>query len=160
MFPSSNVTSAQFGRGKKRDSRNVSEMGRTCGRGGRGGHGHGGNHNNRDNVVNGVDDISDPTRYFSKEEWSKLDNATHKRILDDSDRANLKKLKTRFNVSAIVTEDQNCLVASIINGIMNASAQNVAPPESVQIPSRHGSCISSVNNFSAEKNKSLKVVLT
>jgi hypothetical protein len=31
MFPSSNVSSAQFGKGKKRDSRNVSEMGRSGG---------------------------------------------------------------------------------------------------------------------------------
>jgi hypothetical protein len=96
--------------------------------------------------VNGVD-ISDPTRYFSKEEWSKLDNDTRKRILDNPERASKKKAKTGSNVSAIVTaseEEQNRLVASIINGVMNASAQNVAPPESVQVPARHGSRVSAI----------------
>jgi len=114
-----------------------------CGCGGRGGHGrggHGGNHNNRGNIINGVD-ICDPTRYFPREEWSKLDNATHKRILDSPDMIKKKNLMTGSNVSAIVTvneEVQHCLVASINNCVMIASAQNVAPPESVQIPSRHG----------------------
>jgi hypothetical protein len=97
-------------------------------------------------VVNGVD-ISDPTRYFSKEEWSRLDNDTRKRILENPERANKKKARTDANISAIVTaseEEQKRLVASIINGVMNASAQNVAPPESVNVPSRHGSHVSSV----------------
>jgi hypothetical protein len=96
--------------------------------------------------VNGVD-ISDPTRYFSKEEWSKLDNDTRKRILDNPDRASKKKARTGSSVSSIVTaseEEQNRLVASIINGVMNASAQNVAPPESVQVPPRHGSRVSAI----------------
>jgi hypothetical protein len=98
-------------------------------------------------MVNGVD-ISDPTYYFSKEEWSKLDGESRKRIMDNPYRMSKKKARTGSNVSSIVTaseEEQNRLVASIINGVMNASAQNVGPPESVQVPPpRHGSRVSAI----------------
>jgi hypothetical protein len=80
LLPSSNVSSsAQFGRGKKRDSRNVSEMGRNGGRGGHGGcdgngrGGCGGRNNANGKIVHCID-ISDLTHYLSREKWYKLDN--------------------------------------------------------------------------------------
>jgi hypothetical protein len=62
IFPSSNVSSTSFGKGKQRGgSRNVSSLGNK------------GKKNGKRSIVeknNGVD-ISDLTRYYSKEEWKK-----------------------------------------------------------------------------------------
>jgi hypothetical protein len=72
IFPSSNVASTSFGKGKNRNpNRNVSSLGNRNKQGG------------KRSIVeknNGVD-ISDLTRFYTKEEWKKLDADVKKRIL-------------------------------------------------------------------------------
>jgi hypothetical protein len=71
FFPSSNVASLNFGKGRNRGSRNVSST-KQCGQNGK-----------RKGLIvknNGVD-INDLMRFYTKEEWKKLDADVKKRIL-------------------------------------------------------------------------------
>jgi hypothetical protein len=133
IFPSSNVASSTFGKGKQRGgNRNVSSA-NGCKRGG------------KRSIVeknNGVD-ISDLTRYYSKEEWRKLDADVRKRILDNPARKKLREEKSQQRgVSAIGSglsqpppssdathvsidkESEDRIVAAVMRGVMASSLPN------------------------------------
>jgi len=93
IFPSSNVSSSNFGKGKTRGSRNVSSSKQN---------GH--NKGKRKGLIvknNGVD-ISDLTRFYTKEEWKKLDPDVKKRILESPacKKKNLKRISVASQQSA------------------------------------------------------------
>ena len=136
IFPSSNVASSNFGKGKNRGSRNVSAIKQNGQRG-----------KKKGLIVknNGVD-ISDLTRYYSKEEWRKLDSDVKKKILDAPARKNLRAEKDKRDISAIdvtslrsggskdgisvVTgssidkDSEDRIVAAVIRGVMESSRTN------------------------------------
>jgi hypothetical protein len=135
IFPSSNVASSTYGKGKHRNSnRNVSSLKNRRQRGKR--------------LIaeknNGVD-ISDLTRYYSKEEWKRLDADVRKRILDNPARKKLRseKEQQKRDISAVgaggqvpidsnssvVTnsidkESEDRIVAAVIRGVMESSRSN------------------------------------
>jgi hypothetical protein len=130
VFPKNNPHSQSYngGRGGRSHQRNISFAGRH-GRGrGRGRSGHGGrggrggrhsdnvnNGNQNGNIVNGVD-ASDTTRYYSKQEWAKLDFHTRKRILDDPTR----KSKRGKSISALVSSDEGrSVIASVMTELLS-----------------------------------------
>jgi hypothetical protein len=146
IFPNSNVASISFGKGKYK-GRNVSSL-----------HGKGKNKGKRKNgkeMNNGVD-VSDRTRYFSKDEWKKLDNDVRKKILDDPERQKLKKQKAERhvnevdssnrnpgdNASVISKESEERMVAAIIRGVMQSSQEDANPSgrsvQQVAMGPRHG----------------------
>jgi hypothetical protein len=104
---------------------------------------------------NGVD-VSDRTRYFSKDEWKKLDNDVRKKILDDPERQKLKKQKAERhvnevdssnrnpgdNASVISKESEERMVAAIIRGVMQSSQEDANPSgrsvQQVAMGPRHG----------------------
>jgi len=134
IFPSSNVASSTFGKGKQRASnRNVSSLKRRQQRGKR-------------SIVeknNGVD-ISDLTRFYSKEEWKKLDADVKKRILENPARKKLREEKAQRDVSAVASgasqpsstgagtvvtnsvdkEIEDRIVAAVLRGVMASSVTN------------------------------------
>jgi hypothetical protein len=124
IFPSSNVSSTQFGKGKPR--RSVASA-RTS------------NGKRKGRIVeknNGVD-ISDVTRYFSPEEWKKLDPDIRRKILDHPERKKRRTNaanKSRSVSSATVTDSSNStvssgldkesedrIVAAVLRGVMESS---------------------------------------
>ena len=111
------------GRGFQRGGRGYHSRGRGRGRSGRGGRGGRGQHGKKFN--NGVD-ISDPTRFFSDEEWDKLDNDTRREIVQNPERRNAiesrKRKAAAANLGSRYISDGD--TAAIINGVMNASRQN------------------------------------
>jgi hypothetical protein len=159
IFPSSNVASSNFGKGKNRGGRNVSSMKQSGQRGKRKGL-----------IVknNGVD-ISDLTRYYSKEEWRKLDADVKKKILEAPARKKLRAEKDKRDISAIgvsavgsggskdgvsvVTgssidkESEDRIVAAVIRGVMESSRTNQEERNVGEVASHtpsHGSRVGSV----------------
>jgi hypothetical protein len=157
IFPSSNVSSSSFGKGRQRGgSRNVSSLGNR------------GKRNGKRSIVeknNGVD-ISDLTRYYTKEEWKKLDANVKKRILENPARKKLREEKEQQrNVSAlglngtqppppgdasVVTgsidkESEDRIVAAVLRGVMASSLSNLDRNvgEVTTNPAAHGSRIGS-----------------
>ena len=131
IFPNSQPASGRY---KKRGYRNVSSYHRggrggrgRGGRGGRGrGRGRGGNNSNK--MENGVD-ISDPCRWYTKDEMYKLSADTKSYILNHPNRAaaiearkrnkrNNSSTTTNNNSSESTGEDRLC--AAVITGVMNA----------------------------------------
>lgn len=135
VFPKNNPHSQSYngGRGPRNNSCNISYTGRSTGRGrgrrcgghggrgGRGGyHGNDGNANNNSFIVNGVD-VSDTTRYYTKQEWSKLDSHTKKRILDDPNR----KSKRGKSVAALVSSDEGrSVIASVVTELLSSQSDS------------------------------------
>jgi hypothetical protein len=135
IFPSSNVASSNFGKGKQRNTnRNVSSLNNRNRSGG------------KRSIVeknNGVD-ISDLTRFYTKEEWKKVDADVKKRILENPARKKLREEKKQREVSSIVTgagkkvssdeasivtnsidkESEDRIVAAVIRGVMESSVTN------------------------------------
>lgn len=125
IFPSSNVASLSFTKGRPK-TRNVSSA-----------HSHKGKKKRLIVESNNGVNISDPTRYFSKEEWDKLDPDTRKKILDNPDRKRRRtdKQKGRArNTSSVVVSDkshdslesgskesEDRMVSAIIRGVMESS---------------------------------------
>jgi hypothetical protein len=156
IFPSSNVASSTFGKGKQRGSnnRNVSSLKNRKQKGKR-------------SIVeknNGVD-ISDLTRYYSKDEWRKLDADVKKRILDNPARKKLRTEKEQRDVSAVGTgaaqsappsgasvvtnsidkESEDRIVAAVIRGVIASSVTNQDRNiGEVAIRPAHGSRVGSV----------------
>jgi hypothetical protein len=159
IFPSSNVASATYGKGKQRNaSRNISSLKNRRQKGKR-------------LIVeknNGVD-ISDLTRYYSKEEWKKLDADVKKRILENPTRKKIRAEKDqKRDISAVITgnqlqndansgivtnsidkESEDRIVAAVIRGVIESSRSNQGQEQdrSVgQVVSRptHGSHVGSV----------------
>jgi hypothetical protein len=61
-------------------------------------------------------DVSDTTRYYSKQEWAKLDFHTRKRILDDPTR----KSKRGKSISALVSSDEGrSVIASVMTELLS-----------------------------------------
>ena len=133
IFPNLNVASISFGKGKNK-GRNVSSItgkGKREGKKGK---------RNRGKVLNNGVDISDHTRYYSKEEWAKLDSDVRKKILDDPERQKLKKQKNDRNINAVNTnsggsggseaasvmskESEDRMVAAILRGVMQSSQED------------------------------------
>lgn len=151
IFPSSNVSSLAFGKGPKSrgGSRNVSTTGSGRRKGKRG--------NNKMN--NGVD-ISDPTRYFSKAEWRKLDDDVRSKILADPERAKKKKAKTERSISSVTSDSQSIIIdmpketeERIVAAVMKASREQgdgtstvlknaTGPRHGSRVPSSIGSVVS------------------
>lgn len=128
IFPNSNVASISFGKGKYK-GRNVSAIK------GKGKKKRAGGKNVEMN--NGVD-VTDRTRYYSKDEWKKLDPDVRKKILDDPERQRIKKQKLSRNVNEVDTnrntsgtdasssmskESEERMVAAIIRGVMQSSQE-------------------------------------
>lgn len=148
IFPNSNVASFTFGKGRNKN-RNVSSVNNK----GRNGKRKGGKEMN-----NGVD-ISDRTRYYTREEWGKLDAASRKKILDDPERQKLKKQKAERSINAVknggkvsgsddatsvISKDsEERMVAAIIRGVMQSSQEDASSNgrsiQQVAIGPRHGS---------------------
>lgn len=160
IFPGSNVNSANFQKGKLR-GRNISRIG-TNKRGGKG----------AKKKVNGVD-ITDPTRYFSPEEWKKLDRDTRKSILDNPERKKKKderessgnknakrgisEAKTTDKKDDDEVEKRNSLIASIVTGVMNAQQQVQDGEKKTPAGPKHGSrAVSSVDSSKTERRVKLK----
>jgi hypothetical protein len=155
IFPMSNVASLNFSRGTGRSrggGRNVSSAGRGRGRG----RGRGGEKRSR-NFNNGVD-ISDPTRFYTKEEWSRLDAETKKKILDNPQRKK-KKLERETNAvstqsksspgddasltsAAASKEAEDRMVSAIIRGVLKSTGEEASASgrsiNQVSIGPRHG----------------------
>lgn len=144
IFPSSNVASASFGKAPKSrpsGNRSISSAGTFKRKGKR-------------QIVksnNGVD-ISDTTRYFSKEEWKKLDDDVRKKILDDPERLKKKRAKTGVKVNAVSTSSQSVLSEisretedRIIAAVLRASKEQADSDGSTPKVAgpRHGSRVSS-----------------
>lgn len=89
IFPNSNVASISFGKGKYK-GRNVSSL-----------NGKGRKRNKSGKEMNNGVDILDRTRYFSKDEWKKLDSEARKKILEDPERIKLKKQKEACKVNEV-----------------------------------------------------------
>ncbi len=144
IFPSANVASISFGKGPKTRSGpiNISSTGA-------------GKKKGKRFIVksnNGVD-ISDTTRYFSKEEWKKLDDGVRKRILEDPERLKNKKVRPDRKISgvssggsSIVSEISRETEDRIIAAVIQASKEQAENDASVQKSasgSRHGSRVTS-----------------
>ena len=139
IFPTSNVASISFGRGNNRSKggRNVSSAGRGRGRGGG---------KRRGTFNNGID-ISDQTRYYSKEEWAKLDPEVKKKILDNPERKKKKAARATSAVSsqntsqlgdevsvlsAAASKDaEDRMVSAIIRGVLKSSGEEASSSRSV-----------------------------
>lgn len=157
IFPGSNVSSANYHKGKSKGTRNVSKVGVRRGK--------------AKKKMNGVD-VSDPTRYFSPEEWKKLDKETRKAILEDPDRKKMKderdssskKSKRSINevhTSKAETADeiakQNNLIASIVTGVVNAQHQIQDGDKKTSTGPRHGSrAVGSVDTTKTERRVRFK----
>lgn len=124
IFPASNVTSANFGKGKTRQ-RNVSSAKTIRGK-------------RKGQIVeknNGVD-VSDLTRYYSKDEWKKLDNDTKRKILENPERKRAKADKEKRKVATITSdghsnasssidkESEDRIVAAVLRGVIESSRTN------------------------------------
>lgn len=131
IFPSSNIASVNFGKGKGK-GQNMSSTGTRARCGKRKG--------GPSNKNNGVD-ISDPTRYFSKEEWKKLDADVRKKILDNPERKKKKLARTTSTLSTNSTtpgnndqslansdasskETEDRMVTAIIRGVLQSSGED------------------------------------
>jgi hypothetical protein len=128
IFPNSNVASISFGKGKYK-GRNVSLM-----------NGKGRKRNKNGKEINNGVDITDRTRYFSKDEWKKLDPEARKKILEDPERIKLKKQKEARKVSemestqnanagtdaasVISKESEERMISAIIRGVMQSSQED------------------------------------
>lgn len=151
IFPSSNVASASFGRGNKSKGRNVSSAGRGKNKGGK----RKGTHHN------GVD-ISDQTRYYSKEEWAKLDAEVKRKILDNPERKRKKAARSTSAVSthsssspsdevsifsAAASKDaEDRMVSAIIRGVLKSTGEEASGSRSVNqlsVGPRHGGRVTS-----------------
>lgn len=134
IFPSSNVASSTFGKGKQRGTnRNVSSLKNRKQKGKR-------------LIVennNGVD-ISDLTRFYSKEEWKKLDADVRKKILENPARKKLRAEREHRGVSAFVSgtpqsapaqgssvitnsidkDSEDRIVAAVLRGVIESSRSN------------------------------------
>jgi len=107
--------------------------GRTGGRGGRGGRGRG--NNNMASKENGID-ISDPTRWYEKEELNALSRETRNYILQHPDRKRAieERKKNRdgrretstVNSAADAEAERGLLVTAMINAQRNAASTNTA----------------------------------
>mmetsp|Transcript_17387 Transcript_17387/g.32981 ORF Transcript_17387/g.32981 Transcript_17387/m.32981 type:complete len:181 (-) Transcript_17387:786-1328(-) len=149
IFPTSNVASISFGRGNNRSKggRNVSSAGRGRGRGG----------GKRKGTFNNGIDISDQTRYYSKEEWAKIDPEVRKKILDNPERKKKKAARLTSAVSsqnnsqhgdevsvlsAAASKDaEDRMVSAIIRGVLKSSGEEASSGRSVSQASvgpRHG----------------------
>jgi hypothetical protein len=133
IFPASNVASVNFGKGKNRGGRNVSSLK------------NGGKKGKRKGLIvdknNGVD-ISDLTRFYSKEEWKKLDADVRKKILESPARKKLRTEKDQRGVSSVEKnvgskdgvsvvsgssldkESEDRIVAAVIRGVIESSRTN------------------------------------
>jgi hypothetical protein len=150
IFPMSNVASINFGRGNSRlkGGRNVSSAGRGRGRGG----------GKRKGTFNNGIDVSDQTRYYSKEEWAKLDPEVKKKILDNPERKKKKAARLTSAVSSHSTSQhggdevsvlsaatskdaEDRMVSAIIRGVLKSSGEDASSNRSVSQASlgpRHG----------------------
>lgn len=158
IFPTSNVGSISFGKGQrsKGSTRNVSSASTNTGKRGK-----------RKGLIaasnNGVD-ISDPTRYFSKEEWRKLDDEIKKKILDNPERQKKKKAKEARKISSVASEStpsvrsevslsqetEDRIIAAVIRATKEVNEQGST--ESTPSGIRHGSRF--VSSIQAGSNRS------
>jgi hypothetical protein len=155
IFPSSNVASINFGKSKNRGGRNVSSTKQRAQNGKRKGL-----------IVknNGVD-ISDLTRFYTKEEWKKLDADVKKKILESPARKKLRaEQKNQRGVSAIETggskdgasvvtgssidkDSEDRIVAAVIRGVIESSRTNQEDRNVGEVASHtpsHGSRVGAV----------------
>lgn len=168
IFPSSNVASVSFGKGKSRESRggrNVSSLKNRVQKGKRKGL-----------IVeknNGVD-ISDLTRFYSKEEWAKLDADVKKKILESPARKKLRAGKDQRGISLIQTggglkdgasvvtnsidkDSEDRIVAAVIRGVIESSRTNQEDRNVGEVASHtpsHGSRVGTVVDGSAGSTRS------
>ena len=108
--------------------------GRGRGRGGRGGRGQGRKPNGK--FENGVD-ISDPCKWFSSDEFSKLSADTRRYIQSHPDRPAAIESRKKARVGSVQTDndaEQKRHSAALITGVMNAMRQNDTSSRTVQFP--------------------------
>ena len=134
IFPEAQPSSGRYGKRRyvKAFGRGGGRGGRGRGRlGGRGGRGQGGRGRGKPNKENGVD-ISDPTRWYDKEELSALSSATRNYVLQHPDRQKAieerkKERDRRRNTSAVgasnrENDEQGQLITAVVNAQRNAAA--------------------------------------
>lgn len=119
---------------------------------------------------NGVD-ITDISRWFSREEWGKLSKDTKKRIATNKkhqsrnadyrkkaveDRESRKKSR---NTSATTVEETNRMVASIINGVTQANRheRSSTPGTEIRVP-RVGTAAVSTGSGSGSRNDDMSQI--
>jgi hypothetical protein len=154
IFPTSNVGSVSFGKGpRSKQARNVSSSAI--------------NRRGRKRLIgtsnNGVD-ISDTTRYFSKDEWRKLDDDVKTRILEDPERAKKKQARQAKKKISSVSSDSTPSVGSEVSITKEAEDRIVAAvlratKEQADLPPaqgpRHGSRISSMHSSNRSQASSV-----
>jgi hypothetical protein len=114
IFPASNVASVNFGKGKNRGGRNISSLKNR------------GHKGKRKGLIveknNGVD-ISDLTRFYSKEEWRKLDADVKKKILESPACKKLRAEKDQRGISAVGTDGGPKDSASVVTGSIDKESE-------------------------------------
>ena len=119
-----NISSVQGGRGQSgRGGRGGRGRG-GGGRGGRGGRGGGGGQGNLPKSVNGVD-ISDRTRFFRPDEWSKLPSNIRSAILNDPKRQAESARRKQAKVAAVGTGDAATFVSAVTASIQDAVERGI-----------------------------------
>ena len=126
--------------------------------------------NNNKKIINGVD-CSDLTRWYSKEEFSKLPGymrkkiATHKGHKSKNQEQIQKTKKARISATEstkdVSDEQQNNLVAAVINGVANASRHSSGSGASVQFPHNgRNATIAAANSKQISSNESTTSAVT
>ena len=167
LLPATNTSLERYGRRSQVNS--VDRGGRVV-RGswfeGRGGRGRGGWEGRGGNQSKNEVDISNPTRWYGKEEWSRLSCNTQQHILKDpaieqaENERHGKKNKTTNTTASVntnkVNPKHNRLVAAIINGILNASQHKHLQSTLMIRYSPNGSRITLAENVNNDNNSGSK----